>query len=62
MTAPLIEIAGLSKRFDLRVGAFGERSATVHALDDFTATVIEGETLSLVGNWVAASPPPASAC
>ncbi|MBE0554849.1 MAG: ATP-binding cassette domain-containing protein [Rhodobacteraceae bacterium] len=49
MTAPLIEIAGLSKRFDLRVGAFGERSATVHALDDFTATVIEGETLSLVG-------------
>ena len=36
MTA-LLDIRGLSKRFDLRAGAFGERAVTVHALDDFTA-------------------------
>ena len=48
MTA-LLEITGLSKRFDLRAGAFGERAVTVHALDDFTAQIQPGETLSLVG-------------
>ena len=48
MTA-LLEIRGLAKRFDIRLGAFGERHAVVRALDDFTADIIEGETLSLVG-------------
>ncbi len=49
MTAPLITIRNLSKAFPVRLGAFGERAGTVHALDDFTATILEGETLSLVG-------------
>ena len=48
MTA-LLGIRGLSKRFDLRAGAFGERAVAVHALDDFTAQIQPGETLSLVG-------------
>jgi len=48
MTA-LLEIRGLAKRYDIRLGAFGERHAVVRALDDFTADIIEGETLSLVG-------------
>lgn len=48
MTA-LLEIRGLQKRFDVRLGAFGERSASVHALDDFSLDIIEGETLSMVG-------------
>ena len=49
MNAPLITIENLCKRFDIRMGAFGERAASVHALDDFTADIIEGETFSLVG-------------
>ncbi len=48
MTA-LLEIRGLAKRYDIRIGAFGEKRAVVRALDDFTADIIEGETLSLVG-------------
>jgi peptide/nickel transport system ATP-binding protein len=49
MTEPLIRITGLKKHFDVALGAFGERAARVHALDDFTADILEGETLSLVG-------------
>ncbi|MDO8885217.1 ABC transporter ATP-binding protein [Pseudotabrizicola sp.] len=48
MTA-LLEIRGLSKHFGLTLGAFGDRAATVRALDDFSVDIIEGETLSLVG-------------
>ncbi|NBZ86318.1 ABC transporter ATP-binding protein [Stagnihabitans tardus] len=49
MTQTLLSIKGLSKRFDLRAGAFGQTAITVHALDDFTADIRAGETLSLVG-------------
>ena len=49
MTAPLIEIRDLSKQYHVRLGAFGETAAIVHALDGFTADIMEGETLSLVG-------------
>ena len=49
MTVPLISIRGLKKHFGVRLGAFGERLGLVQALDDFTADIIEGETLSLVG-------------
>ncbi|NKF34306.1 ATP-binding cassette domain-containing protein, partial [Pseudomonas sp. BGM005] len=31
------------------LGAFGERSATVYALDNVDLDIMEGETLSLVG-------------
>jgi peptide/nickel transport system ATP-binding protein len=49
MTATLLSIRNLQKYFDLRLGAFGERGARVHALDDFSVDIEEGETLSLVG-------------
>ncbi|MFB2552689.1 ABC transporter ATP-binding protein [Ensifer soli] len=46
---PLLRIENLVKHFHVRLGAFGERLATVHALDDVNFDIIEGETLSLVG-------------
>lgn len=49
MTAPLISIRNLKKHFDLRLGSFGQKGARVQALDDFSADIVEGETLSLVG-------------
>ncbi|WP_434620725.1 ABC transporter ATP-binding protein [Tabrizicola sp. M-4] len=49
MTAPLLSVRGLRKEFPVRLGAFGDRAATVHALDDLSLDIVEGETLSLVG-------------
>ncbi|HMN84672.1 MAG TPA: ATP-binding cassette domain-containing protein [Bauldia sp.] len=46
---PLIRVENLQKHFVVRLGAFGERGATVHALDDATFDIFAGETLSLVG-------------
>ncbi|MDO9418078.1 ABC transporter ATP-binding protein [Pararhizobium sp.] len=46
---PLLQIENLVKHFHVRLGAFGERAATVHALDDVNFDIFEGETLSLVG-------------
>ena len=45
MSAPLLSIRDLTKDFPVRLGAFGERAATVHALDAFSVDIIEGETL-----------------
>ncbi len=49
MTETLIRVENLAKQFHVKLGAFGERAATVHALDDFTLDILRGETLSLVG-------------
>jgi peptide/nickel transport system ATP-binding protein len=46
---PLIRVDGLVKHFPVRLGAFGERRAVVHALDDISFDIEEGETLSVVG-------------
>ena len=46
---PLIRVEGLVKHFPVRLGAFGERSAVVHALDDVSFDIEEGETLAVVG-------------
>ena len=46
---PLLRIEGLTKHFPIRLGAFGERAATVHALDDLSFDIDGGETLSVVG-------------
>jgi peptide/nickel transport system ATP-binding protein len=46
---PLMRIENLVKHFHVRLGAFGERAATVYALDDISFEIVEGETLSLVG-------------
>jgi peptide/nickel transport system ATP-binding protein len=47
--APLLQVEGLTKHFPVRLGSFGERAATVYALDDVTVDVEAGETLSVVG-------------
>ncbi len=46
---PLVQVEGLTKHFSVRIGAYGETRATVHALDDVSFTVQRGETLGLVG-------------
>ncbi|WP_163264312.1 ABC transporter ATP-binding protein [Chelativorans alearense] len=48
-TEPLLQIEGLTKHFHVRLGAFGEREAVVHALDDVSFDIMPGETLSVVG-------------
>ncbi len=46
---PLVRVENLSKHFSVRIGAYGETKATVHALDDVSFNVQRGETLGLVG-------------
>jgi peptide/nickel transport system ATP-binding protein len=46
---PILSIVGLKKHFHVKLGAFGQTAAEVHALDDFTLDIRRGETLSLVG-------------
>lgn len=46
---PLLRIENLKKHFPIRLGAFGERTGIVQALDDASFDIIEGQTLSLVG-------------
>jgi peptide/nickel transport system ATP-binding protein len=45
----LLHIEKLVKQFDVRLGAFGQTQARVQALSDVTFDILEGETLSLVG-------------
>ena len=47
--SPLVRVENLTKHFSVRVGAYGETKATVHALDEVSFTVQRGETLGLVG-------------
>ena len=46
---PLLKVRELSTRFDLRRGLLGKRYATIHAVNNVSFEVNEGETLSLVG-------------
>ncbi len=46
---PLLRVENLVKHFHVKLGAFGEKAATVYALDDISLDIHEGETLSLVG-------------
>jgi oligopeptide/dipeptide ABC transporter ATP-binding protein len=48
-SAPLLEIAHLKVMFPVRSGAFGAVVGHVHAVDDITLVLREGETLGLVG-------------
>ena len=48
-SAPLLEVAGLTKHFPVRSGVFGRARAKVHAVDDVSFAIGEGETLGLVG-------------
>lgn len=45
----LLHIEKLVKQFNVRLGAFGQTAASVHALGEVSFDIFEGETLSLVG-------------
>ncbi len=49
MTAPLLEVEGLVKRFVARRSLFGAPLATVKAVDGVSFSLAAGETLGLVG-------------
>ncbi|MGY8678447.1 ABC transporter ATP-binding protein [Bradyrhizobium sp. UFLA05-153] len=48
MSAPLVEVAAISRTYTMRSGMFG-RSSAVHALDGVSLSIRKGETLGLVG-------------
>ena len=47
--APLLQVANLTKHFPVRRGVFSRVSAQVHAVDDVSFSIAQGETLGLVG-------------
>jgi peptide/nickel transport system ATP-binding protein len=49
MTAPLLEVRGLTKHFPVRAGVFLRKVGAVHAVDDVDMTLHRGQTLGLVG-------------
>ena len=46
---PVLEVANLVTRFDIRSGVFGRIRARVHAVEDVSFSLHAGETLALVG-------------
>jgi peptide/nickel transport system ATP-binding protein len=46
---PLIRVTNLVKYFPVRLGAYGEKKATVHAVDNISFEIRAGETMGLVG-------------
>jgi len=49
MAGPLLEVAGLEKRFDVGGAWLASRRRVIHAVDGVSFTLAEGETLGLVG-------------
>jgi oligopeptide/dipeptide ABC transporter ATP-binding protein len=47
--APLLEVAALTKHYPVHSGIFGRTRAHVHAVDEVSFEIAEGETLGLVG-------------
>ena len=47
--APLLEVRGLTTRFDIRDGPFGRTTGRIHAVENIDFTLRAGETLALVG-------------
>jgi len=47
--APILEVTGLSTRFDIRSGLFGRVAGRVHAVENVSFSLQPGETLALVG-------------
>ncbi|WNJ88702.1 ABC transporter ATP-binding protein [Bosea sp. 685] len=48
-TRPVLEVGNLVTRFDLKAGFFGRVSGRVHAVENVSFDLRQGETLSLVG-------------
>jgi peptide/nickel transport system ATP-binding protein len=48
-TAPILQAIGLRKHFPVKSGWLGRQRAVVHAVDDISFDVSEGETLGIVG-------------
>ncbi|MFB9948270.1 ABC transporter ATP-binding protein [Rhizobium puerariae] len=46
---PILEVKGLTKRFDIHSGLFGRLNGRVHAVENVSFDLFAGETLSLVG-------------
>nr|HMN84274.1 ABC transporter ATP-binding protein [Burkholderiaceae bacterium] len=46
---PILEVAGLTTRFDIRGGVLGRVTGRVHAVENVSFSVHRGETLALVG-------------
>ena len=47
--APILEVRGLTTRFDIRRGLLGRVSGRVHAVEQVHFSLLPGETLALVG-------------
>jgi glutathione transport system ATP-binding protein len=46
---PILEVKGLTTRFDIPGGLFGKITARVHAVENVSFSLLPGETLALVG-------------
>ncbi|WP_413711971.1 dipeptide ABC transporter ATP-binding protein [Rhizobium sp. Rhizsp82] len=46
---PILEVKNLTTRFAIRGGIFGSRTGAIHAVEDVSFDLFQGETLSLVG-------------
>ncbi|MGZ5120380.1 MAG: ATP-binding cassette domain-containing protein, partial [Burkholderiales bacterium] len=46
---PLLQVENLTKHFPVRKGVFSQLSGHVHAVDDISFSIVQGETLGLVG-------------
>ena len=49
VTRPVLEVKGLTKRFDIHAGLLGRLVGRVHAVENVSFDLMAGETLSLVG-------------
>ena len=45
----LLQVSNLTKHFPVRKGVFSRVSGQVHAVDDVSFSIADGETLGLVG-------------
>ncbi|MGM4912293.1 ABC transporter ATP-binding protein [Rhizobium sp. 768_B6_N1_8] len=46
---PILEVKNLVTRFDIRGGLLGRKTGAIHAVEDVSFELFQGETLSLVG-------------
>ena len=47
--APLLTVEGLTTRFDIRAGMFGRATGRIHAVENISFNLLQGETLAMVG-------------